>query len=223
LYAYDQRRRANSSVGPNEILCYMPLLTPPVVPPGTLSSRGQPEITREGLMLRPWTAADAPVLARAYSDPEIQQWHGRSLTEDEAHEWIAARARSWEQELAADWAVCGADGEVMARVTLNHIDLKDGLGAIGYWVLPEARGRRVATRSVRLLTDWALNDLGLHRIELEHSTRNPASCRVATRAGYVVDGTRRQHTLHPDGWHDMHLHARVAGDPAVPGRAVAGW
>ena len=34
-----------------------------------------------------------------------------------------------------------------------------------------------------------LHDLGLHRIELEHSTANPGSCRVATKAGYVYGTT----------------------------------
>lgn len=56
--------------------------------------------------------------------------------------------------------------------------------------------------------------LGLHRIEVDHSTRNTASCRVAERAGYRVEGTKRSQALHADGWHDMHQHARIATDPA---------
>ena len=51
--------------------------------------------------------------------------------------------------------------------------------------------------------------VGLHRIELHHATGNAASCRVADKAGYALEGTMRQRTLHADGWHDMHLHARL--------------
>ena len=58
---------------------------------------------------------------------------------------------------------------------------------------------------------WAFETLGLHRIEVDHSVENPASCRVATRAGFRLEGTKRGDALHADGWHDMHLHARVAG------------
>ena len=44
--------------------------------------------------------------------------------------------------------------------------------------------------------------------------------RVAEHAGYPLEGTKRRESLHRDGWHDMHLHARLAGDPqpALAGR-----
>jgi [ribosomal protein S5]-alanine N-acetyltransferase len=37
---------------------------------------------------------------------------------------------------------------------------------------------------------------------------------VAAKAGYKLEGTKRSGLLHADGWHDMHLHARIAGPPA---------
>jgi ribosomal-protein-alanine N-acetyltransferase len=61
------------------------------------------------------------------------------------------------------------------------------------------------------VTRWA-HEAGLRRLELAHSTQDPASCRVAGKAGYVVEGTRRRALLHEDGWHDMHLHAHLGDD-----------
>ncbi|MDQ0994671.1 RimJ/RimL family protein N-acetyltransferase [Streptomyces sp. V3I7] len=66
--------------------------------------------------------------------------------------------------------------------------------------------------AVRRVSRWALEELGLHRLRLCHSTANPASCRVAEKAGYAVEGTMRGALLHEDGWHDQHLHALVQGD-----------
>ena len=63
------------------------------------------------------------------------------------------------------------------------------------------------------LTRWGHDDLGLHRIELQHSTVNEASCRAATAAGFLPEGIRRGANLHDDGWHDMHLHAHLSSDP----------
>jgi RimJ/RimL family protein N-acetyltransferase len=62
------------------------------------------------------------------------------------------------------------------------------------------------------LTTWAFGELRLHRLELSHSTVNPASCRVAENAGYAMEGIKRGEALHADGWHDMHLHARLCDD-----------
>ncbi|WP_223884412.1 GNAT family N-acetyltransferase [Micromonospora craniellae] len=42
---------------------------------------------------------------------------------------------------------------------------------------------------------------------------NPASCRVAERAGYPVEGTLRESHRYGDGRrYDEHLHARLATD-----------
>ncbi len=161
--------------------------------------------------MRPWQAADAPAVERAYSEPDIQQWHARSMTPSEAQEWIASRAELWAQERGADWAIGDGSG-VLGRMGVRRVELAEGLAEVTYWVLPHARGRRVASTALRALSDWLFGEVGLHRIELMHSTLNPASCRVAELASFGLEGVKRQEGLHPDGWHDMHIHARLSGD-----------
>lgn len=144
----------------------------------------------------------------AYADPAIRRWHARTMTADEARAYIENWERRWCQESGAGWAVT-EDGKVAGQISLRTIDLREGLAEVSYWVLPEARGRRTATRALQALTGWGFGTLGLHRIEVMHSTRNEASCRVAMAAGYELEGTKRSEAKHEDGWHDMHLHARV--------------
>jgi RimJ/RimL family protein N-acetyltransferase len=38
---------------------------------------------------------------------------------------------------------------------------------------------------------------------------NAESCQVALKAGFALEGTARSALLHTDGWHDMHVHARL--------------
>lgn len=186
----------------------VPRVVPAVLRPGSVSGRLQPILRDHALTLRPWAATDAAAVAAAYSDPDIEYWHAQTMTLVEAEEWVAAARQSWLDESAASWAI--TDGDAFAgRITLGALDLAAGQADVRYWVVPGARGRGVATRSVELITTWAMLDLGLHRLELEHSTQNPRSCRVATRAGYQVEGTKRSQAQHRDGWHDMHLHARI--------------
>jgi RimJ/RimL family protein N-acetyltransferase len=193
----------------------VPELRTPVVPAGSLAGRPQPTIRRDGLLLRPWLEDDAPVLARAYADPDIRRWHVRSMDEAEAREWVRERHAMWRIESGGDWAVL--DGRVpVGRVAVRKLDLAEGSGEVGYWVLPEERGRGLAALALGALCGWLFDLGGLRRLELDHSTANPASCRVAVKAGFAPEGVKRAAVLHEDGWHDMHVHARLAGDP--PGR-----
>ena len=66
-------------------------------------------------------------------------------------------------------------GVTLGLVGLNEIDAFMRRAAVGYWVLPEARGRRVATRALDLAARWAFTALGLHRIELDHAVGHHAS------------------------------------------------
>jgi ribosomal-protein-alanine N-acetyltransferase len=190
----------------------MPLLVSPVVAAGALARLEHPVLSGSGLTLRPWQATDASVVAAAYDEPGIRQWHSRSMTVEEARAWIDDWPRRWRQEAGAGWAVADGQNCVVGQISLRSLDLAGGLAEISYWVLPEARGRGTAAAALGVLTEWAFEVLGLHRIEVLHSTRNEASCRVAQRAGYPYEATLRSNVLHADGWHDMHLHARVAGD-----------
>lgn len=194
----------------------MPLAITPALPAGALSATPQPSLrSPDGeLLLRPWETADAPVLQAAYQDEAIRRWHMHHVTSPaEAREWIAASHRSWQQERDAQWAITRADGgEILGRAGLRRMDLEHGEAECAYWVLPHTRGTGVAPRALATLAAWALDEAGFHRLELAHSTANEPSCRVATKSGFTLEGTRRSAHLQQDGWHDMHLHARVQGD-----------
>ncbi len=165
-------------------------------------------------MLRPWERADAPGLVRAYADPDIHQWHARSMSVTQAEAWIDHELNRWRQEDGGSWAIT-RDGSLLGRVGIGGLSLEEGRAGVTYWVLPEARGRGVAPRALGAVADLAFDDIGFHRLELDHSTRNAASCRVATKAGFAPEGIRRKRALHLDGWHDMHAHGLLAGDPRL--------
>jgi [ribosomal protein S5]-alanine N-acetyltransferase len=52
-------------------------------------------------------------------------------------------------------------------------------------------------------------------LELGHRTNNPASCVVARRARFLVEGLERQKLRYGDERFDVELHARLATDPAA--------
>ncbi|MFD7667831.1 GNAT family N-acetyltransferase [Streptomyces sp. NPDC059788] len=193
----------------------LPPPIPPVVPAGRLRDGEQPTLPLSpDAELRPWRPADAHALVAACQDPDIRQWNRPAqVTLEGARDKIAHWHRRWHDEQAAIWAVARpACGGAVGLAGLGDLDLMGGSGEFLYWLLPAGRGGGLAVSATVRISRWALHDLGLHRLRITHSVGNPASCRVADKAGFRLEGTMRSALLHADGWHDEHLHARVAGD-----------
>ncbi|MGW4995831.1 GNAT family N-acetyltransferase [Streptomyces mirabilis] len=188
---------------------------PAVVPPGRMSQTEQPVFgLANGLELRPWCLDDAEVVMESCQDPDIQHWNRPGhLSLDDARDRIARWEKRWRTEEAAIWAIAEpGGGSPVGLIGLADFDLDGGSAEFLYWLLPAGRGRGAVVDAVVSVSRWALEDLGLHRLRITHSVANVASCRVAEKAGFALEGTMRSALLHSDGWHDEHLHARVQGD-----------
>ncbi len=75
-------------------------------------------------------------------------------------------------------------------------------GYIGYWIDNRYANNGVVTHAVMALTEYAFEELSLHRIEINMRPENGASQRVAEKAGYIYEGLRLRY-LHIDGqWRD---------------------
>lgn len=165
-----------------------------------------------GITLRPWRPDDAPAALDALNDPAIALWNPGPVSDlDAAARWIARRA-DWSGGDHASLAVADAEGgALLGSVSLHRI--YDGGASIGYWTVAAARGQGVASTAVTAMSDWAFEELGLHRIELCHAVANPASCRVAQHAAYPLEGTLRESFRYGDGRrYDEHIHGRLATD-----------
>jgi ribosomal-protein-alanine N-acetyltransferase len=168
-----------------------------------------PVLESADLILRPFHFDDVFWVRDAYADPAMRMWHRKDLRPPAAAEaWVAAQARS-----PVTWAaVRPADGQPLGQVALRAVDVQEGSAMCGYWVVPEHRGEGVAVRALSLVVAHTFEHIALHRLELTHSVHNQPSCKVAERAGFRLEGTKRSQLRHADGWHDMHLHARIADD-----------
>lgn len=190
-------------------------------PPRSL--RPLPELHGHGLHLRPWDPAsrsDAEVWLRGTTDPEFTRWNTplRPVTDLEgARETLRRRAQWTEDGTTVSFRIADTDtGTPLGHIGVNDVRPVQGLGMVGYWVLPEARRRGVATRALLLTARWAFTELGLHRLELDHAAGHEVSCRIAERCGFLPEGTLRGAMFaegRHDAFRDSHLHARLATDP----------
>ena len=151
------------------------------------------------MVLRAWRMEDAPAVAEACRDTEIARWLAfvpQPYTLDDARRYI--------QECidAADdrrpFAITDAEsGAVIGSIDMRITRL--GAGHIGYWMAANARGRGLATAALRTLSRWAIEELGLGRVELATDPENLASQRVAEKAGFQREGVLRSMLPTRDG------------------------
>jgi RimJ/RimL family protein N-acetyltransferase len=110
---------------------------------------------------------------------------------DFLEQWLGRYEEGWTSGERAGFAVRDVADGAVGFAAFVRLSLEGAEGEIGYVIAPEARGRGLATRCVRLLTRWGFDRLGLRRIELRIDPRNAASSRVAERAGFTFEGILR--------------------------------
>ena len=152
---------------------------------------------RDGeVALREWTLDDVPMLVEACNDPDTLHWIPfipRPYTQDDARAFISGEATPGQRQFAITESgrPSGSIG-ISVNETLRS-------GHIGYWCAPQARGRGVTTRALRLVCRHGFEDLNLERLELVTDPDNLASQRVAEKVGFRREGILRSHLPHPDG------------------------
>ena len=104
------------------------------------------------------------------------------------------------------------DGTPVGLALAPSIDRQAATAELGYLVAPRARGRGLATTALRLLTEWAFQELVMIRLELHIGTENVASQTVARRAGYTLEGTLRSAHVKQGLREDTQIWSRLRTD-----------
>ncbi|MDX6644311.1 MAG: hypothetical protein QOK40_38, partial [Miltoncostaeaceae bacterium] len=155
-----------------------------------------PPLAEAPVRLRAWRSADEAALVASCRDPLIDRYtHVPSpYRASDARAWVAGQGDRLRSGLSLDLAIADlATDELLGAIGMHAFRWQDRRAEVGYWLAPEARGRGVATCALRLLSRWALANLGLARLDLFAEEENVASVRVAERAGFVREGLLRSY------------------------------
>jgi RimJ/RimL family protein N-acetyltransferase len=131
-----------------------------------------------------------------------------------AETWLGRYEDGRRDGTSEAFAVVDAEtGEFLGIGVAPRIDDEARTLELGYVVAPAARGRGVATETLRLLTDWSFSERGILRVELFISAENEASKAVATRCGYVREGALRSAYFKEGLREDTEIWSRLPADP----------
>jgi ribosomal-protein-serine acetyltransferase len=144
--------------------------------------------------LKPWMpwAQELPTL-------EVSEQHCRD-----------AQAK-WHAREMLDFCFFRRDDEsFVGKGGLHTIDWTVPKFEIGYWIRTSCAGLGFGTEGAIALAEFARSALGAHRLEITSDARNAASRRVAEKAGFALEGIRRQLRRDPAGnLYDSCMYARI--------------
>ena len=157
------------------------------------------ELTDGTLRLRPFRDDDVRGIVEACRDPDTARFipHIPIPYEDQDAERYLGLTREWTRD-GSRLALAIADPQTDELLGAIDVRVADE-GTIGYWIHPDARNRGVATRALKLLSRWAVEEAGVKRLQLTTHPENQASQRVAEKAGFHQIGALERQLRFQDG------------------------
>jgi RimJ/RimL family protein N-acetyltransferase len=147
----------------------------------------EPLTLRDGVVvLRDWREDDAPSLEPVCGDWDVCQFTSVpwTYTPSDARAWVRHihDRRSSGSGLALAITREG-DDVVLGSVNLVRFSDDGREAALGYWLVPAARGHGLAVTAARMLCSWGFEQLRLQRVELAVLPKNLASTASPSGSG----------------------------------------
>jgi ribosomal-protein-serine acetyltransferase len=173
-------------------------------------------------MLRSLQLVDAPALYRTISvsrdafDPWLR-WSAAINAESSAETFIAAELER-EQRHAGFHLGLWSGANLQGGIPCWSIDSIHQVAELGYWLVPAARGRGLAERSVHVALALLFGRLHVNRVEFQCGVANSPSRRLAERVGGQLEGIRRESHVVAGEYRDHAVYSILAREyaPAQP-------
>ncbi len=152
----------------------------------------QPTLKGAGLLLRPATQADSPVMQGILNEPEVSEWWGRTR---------------WD-EIGPQWGEVGfvieVDGDAAGYIQyLANLDPCYLFASLDIFVSALFQGRGVGSEAMRTLIVYLFDELGLHRLTIDPAATNERAIHLYEKLGFRRVGIMRRYERVEGGpWHD---------------------
>jgi len=93
------------------------------------------------------------------------------------------------EDISLNWMIY-IDNECVGSVSIMRKDRQctEHLAEIGYWLAIKHWGKGIMTEALKIIVDYAFNELKLHKLKLGFQEDNIGSRRVAEKNGFVFEG-----------------------------------
>ena len=136
-------------------------------------------------------------------------WCHPAYTREESETWIRSREKEWAAGREYSFAIVDAEDRYLGSCGLNQVNALHRFANLGDWVRSSALRRGVAASAVRQVARFAFRETDLLRLEIVVSVHNPASQRVAEKAGALREGVLADRLFLHGTPHDAVVYALV--------------
>ena len=173
--------------------------------PDSAQAFGRDVLVGEQVRLRPLEERDLDVLERWWSDPEWQVFQQQTVRPQPAgpvHDLFRRWSTNGSGSDVGFSIETREDGTLVGHVTLWGATLPSRAATLGILVGPEHVGRGLGTDAVRVAVRYGFRIMGLHRIGLAVAAFNSRGRRAYEKAGFQVEGVRREAVFLDGGFTD---------------------
>lgn len=172
------------------------------------------------ILLRPLRSEDADEYTsiRAINRAWLSPWDATSPVPATAPRTFDDLVNLYQEDALAGRMiplVVETDGRLVGQVNVSNIVTGSFRSCtVGYWVAQAVAGKGIVPTALALVSDHAMREVGLHRIEVNIRPENTASLAVVRKLGFRDEGLRER-MLHIDGdWRDHRSFALTTEDLA---------
>ncbi len=168
-------------------------------------------MTDQSLELQPFEPSDFARLKGWISDEEsLMLWSGPFFTHPLDDAQLHAYWLSGQQTPPVRYiykAVLQPQSLVVGHIELNNIDWRNRAASVSKVLIGDSawRGKGIASRMVRLLVDFAFEELHLHRLELKVFDFNEPAIHCYQNLGFKVEGHLRDYRKVEGGYWSSYL------------------
>jgi RimJ/RimL family protein N-acetyltransferase len=138
-------------------------------------------------------------------------WFSRSMTVESFRSFATWAEDAWDRGEHYELSILASDGTYLGSAGLT-VDVKAMTANLQYWVRTTATRRGIASEAARLVSRWAIQTLGLQRVEIFITEQNVASQMAARKSGAHFEGVLRNKIRWAERAYDAHIFSFVPSD-----------